>query len=73
MKKFYYYSLLRPVSIGTYPKQGMTSFENFDKRKTFPDGTRAWGLLEYNRRLTEKEMHDFDLKEKTEFRLHEII
>ena len=64
MKKFYYYSLLRPVSIGTYPKHGMTSFENFDKRKTFSDGVSAWGILEYNRQLAEKEVNEYDLKEK---------
>lgn len=57
-----YFSTLRPVSIGTYPKEGMVKFENFDKRTYVPDIEReAWGALFYNRELTRKEMESYDL------------
>ena len=57
-----YYSTLRPVSIGTYPKEGMVKFKNFDKRTYIPDIEReAWGYLEYDRELTRKEMESYDL------------
>ena len=55
-----YYSSLRPVSIGIYPKEGMTGFKNYDWRKSTPAG-EAWGEIYYNRELTEKEISDYDL------------
>ena len=62
MKTYIYYSTLRPVSIGTYPKEGMVSFHNFDKRTYCPDiEWEAWGYLEYDRELTKKEMESYDL------------
>lgn len=62
MPYYKYYSVLRPVSIGTYPKEGMTKFENFDKR-TYIDAIKheAWGFLIYNRELSEQEARSFDL------------
>lgn len=57
-----YYSVLRPVSIGTYPKKGMVDFENFEKRKYIPAIQReAWGILYYNQKLTQDEMNSYDL------------
>ena len=57
-----YYSLLRPVGIGTYPKEGMKYFLNFDSRKYIPEiGREAWGILYYDRQLSEKEKADYDL------------
>ena len=56
-----YFSVHRPVGIGTYPKEGMKEFENFDYRKEVRDGICAWGILYYDRKLTEKEMHDYEL------------
>ena len=62
-----YYSTLRPVSIGTYPKDGMIDFVNYDKRqeKPLPDGRKimAWGEILYSRKLTEKECFSYDLIE----------
>jgi hypothetical protein len=55
-----YYSTLRPVSIGTYPKDGFMYFVNYDDR-TEVDGKMVWAELYYNRDLTEKEMSDYDL------------
>lgn len=57
-----YYSILRPVSIGTYPKPGMVGFENYDRRQYVPSiGREAWGWLEYDRELTEREQASYDL------------
>lgn len=55
-----YYSLLRPVSIGTHPKNGMIDFVNYDYRKDM-DGIRVWAILYYERELTDKELEDFEM------------
>ena len=57
-----YYSILRPVSIGTSPKNGMLCFENYDHRKFIPEINReAWGDVTYDRELTESELISYDL------------
>ena len=55
-----YYSLLRPVSIGTHPKQGMEAFINYDTR-TEIEGRMVWAELYYSRELTKKELKDFEM------------
>ena len=50
-----YYSTLRPVSMGTQPKDGFMDFVNYDDR-TEVDGKMVWAELYYNRELSEKEM-----------------
>lgn len=56
-----YYSLRRPVSIGTYPRDGMLSFENYDTRTYVPEiGQEAWGKILYSRELTEQEIRDYE-------------
>lgn len=66
---FKYYSILRPVGIGTYPKDGMTGFKNYDKRTYVESIDReAWGEIYYSKRLDEKAMFSYDLvaeKEET--------
>ena len=57
---YIYYSTLRPVSIGTQPKEGFMDFINYDDR-TEVDGKMVWAELYYNRGLTDKEMKDYDL------------
>lgn len=56
-----YYSILRPVSIGTHPKNGMMDFINYDTR-TEVNGRMIWAELYYNRELTQKEMEDFEME-----------
>ena len=46
-----YYSVMRSVSIGTYPKTGMMDFINYDDR-TEVNGRMVWAELYYNRKLT---------------------
>ena len=68
-----YYSLHRPVSIGTAPAAGLVSFENFEGRRFVDEiGREAWGVLEYDRELTEDECFDYELfsaKLRTWFRV----
>ena len=61
-KRHIYYSILRPVGIGTYPKGGLVEFGNYDTRIFVPAISRmAWGWLEYDRQLTDKEKSQYDL------------
>lgn len=56
-----YFSVLRPVSIGTFPKKGFVDFVNYDNRRYVPEiDHNAWGYLLYDRELSEEEMHDYD-------------
>lgn len=61
-----YYSTHRPVGPGTYPRTGHTvlAIHNFDYRQPVADaGTEAWGFIEYEDSLTEKEMQQYELVE----------
>ena len=50
MKNYRYYSKLRPVSIGTYPKGGVQSLHNYEDRQYVMDaGCKVWGYIEYDR------------------------
>ena len=51
-----YYSIMRPV----YPKIGMMDFINYDTR-TEVNGRMIWAELYYNRKLTQKELEDFEM------------
>lgn len=56
-----YFTILRPVSIGTFPKEGFVDFVNYDNRRYVPEiDHNAWGYLLYDRELSEEEMHDYD-------------
>lgn len=60
--QYTYYSLYRPVSPGTYPRDGLVDFENFDRRSMVENiGREAWAVLHYDRELTEREMMDYEL------------
>ncbi len=59
---FKYYSTQRPVSIGTFPKEGAVEIVNFDRRTFVEDiGREAWGLILYNRELDKNECDDWEL------------
>ena len=58
-----YYSTQRPVSPGSYPcKNSVVEIHNFDNR-TFCEeiGAEAWGYIEYNCELSEKEAAEYEL------------
>lgn len=58
-----YYSILRPVAPGTFPKKALvTDIVNFDNRKFCPEINReAWGYIEYESPLSKEDMNDYDL------------
>ena len=57
-----YYSVLRPVSIGTFPKDGAQEIVNFDSRIYIESiGRDAWGWIEYDRELSKREYESWDL------------
>lgn len=60
-REYTYYSLRRPVSIGTFPRDGIISFENFDSR-TYIDEIKheAWAKLIYSRELTSQELSNYE-------------
>ncbi len=59
-----YYSIIRPVGIGTAPKSGMMDFINYDDKmeiRTNNGIIRAWAEIYYNRELTERELRDYEM------------
>lgn len=71
-----YYSVLRPVGIGTFPKKGFVGFKNYETRKEVFPGFWAWGELYYKESLTGKELSSYDLsdgKEKLTGEIGEMI
>lgn len=59
-----YYSLLRPVGPGTYPKPSEAkNIVNFDERTFIDDINRyAWGYIEYEKELSWDEARAYDLE-----------
>lgn len=51
---------MRPVSIGTHPKNGMMDFIKYDCR-TEVNWRMVWAEIYYNRELTQKEIEDFEM------------
>ena len=60
-----YYSTQRPVMPGSFPRPNGTKviqIHNFDARTYCPEIDReAWGWIEYNVTLTDKEASDYEL------------
>lgn len=68
-----YYSVSRPVDIGTYPrKDSFRDFINYDERKEVENYVLAFGELYYDVELTEKEMLDYDLVKAEEHHYEEV-
>lgn len=73
-----YYSVMRPVMPGSYPKKAaVQEIENFNE-KTFCEeiGREAWGYIDYSEELTESEAADYELvpakESKEEEKGHDI-
>lgn len=57
-----YYSIMRPVGPGTFPKEGVQEITNYDSRTYVEEiGREAWGHIDYGRELSEKEQQDYEL------------
>ena len=62
--RYTYYSILRPVDIGTIPMHPKPEkVINFDFRIPVENGAfQAWGNARYHRPLTEKQIEDYELR-----------
>lgn len=57
-----YFSTQRPVMPGAYPKAVTQTIENFDSKVFCKEiGRAAWGYIVTVRKLTEKEMDEYEL------------
>ena len=58
-----YYSIMRPIGPGTFPRtQAVTAIVNFDRRQFVQEIHReAWGYIEYAGPLTEKQAASYEL------------
>ena len=61
-KIYKYYSTMRYLDIGTFPKDCF-ELKNYETRKQVLPGIIAWGEVTYTRKLTEKELKDYELTE----------
>lgn len=67
MEKLYRYeSTQRPVGLGTFPKRGAVETWNYGLGRGITHDENgneimSWGYIAYNRKLTEKEMSDYEL------------
>lgn len=55
-----YAFLMRPPMPGAMPREGL--IECMEIRGSAPSGHSAWGWADYNRRLTDKEINDYELE-----------
>lgn len=56
-----YFSVARPVDIGTCPTSGIMDSVNYHERIEVRSGLMAWGEIYYNRPLTVQEMREYEL------------
>ncbi len=59
-ESFKYYSTLRPVAPGTFPKHDVVDIVNFETRREV-NGIKAWGYIEYSKPLSEAECIEYEL------------
>lgn len=57
------WSTLRPISIGTYPREyGVKEIVNFHQRRMVPEiNAYAWGYIDYEQDLPREEQEHYDL------------
>ena len=57
-----YYSTQRPVSPGTFPREGAGRIVNFDNKQFCEEiGRDAWGYIEYEEPLSAAQMEAYEL------------
>lgn len=73
-KVYKYYTVKRPPDIGTVPKDFVDVKSYGERKQVLQDGTQAWGEVIYNRKLTDKEVSDYELLENvTEEKKNEAL
>ena len=63
MKTYRYYCLMRPAGPGAVPRVGWSDTHNDEC--VAPSGHHAWGWVDYNRKLTDEEIRNYELEEDT--------
>lgn len=63
-KTYRYYSLERPISIGTYPKKvNVINIVNYDNKQLSDEiGRLVWGYIEYSEPLTTQDCNEYELE-----------
>lgn len=57
-----YYSRMRPIMPGGYPRQYTKEIVNFDDKQYCPEiADKAWGYIETEERLPDDVMYDYEL------------
>ena len=62
--RYVYYMTQRPPMPGAMPKEGLIEIEAREPWKRLPGVGRAYAKLIYDRRLTDKEIEDYELVEE---------
>jgi len=60
MDTYVYAMLMRPPQLGAMPTSGMVSCSC--EPVVPPSGHHTWGWVKYNRKLTDKEVSDYELE-----------
>lgn len=62
--RYRYYCLCRPAGPGAVPR-GLINLKNYDDKQFVPEIEKeAWGWVEYEKPLTDKEIRDYELEEE---------
>ena len=67
MTLYLYYCPMRPPTVGAVPRDGLEYAHSYDSRRDIPlIGRAAWGYAVYSRKLTDKEISDYELIPSTD-------
>ena len=61
MTVYRYVLLMRPPCLGAFPMNGMIRCSC--EEGIAPSGHHYWGWCEYNRRLSDKEVYDYEMEQ----------
>ena len=61
MKTYRYATLMRPPGLGACPMEGLIRCCYIEGYA--PSGHHYWGWCDYNRRLTDKEVSDYEMEQ----------
>ena len=61
MKRYRYFTLMRPPAPGAIPIEGLIECGEYEG--TAPSGHHHWGYAIYNRKLSDSEIYNWELEE----------
>lgn len=72
-ERYVYYLLHRPPAPGTHPIDGLADMKDFGERMYVREIDReAWGKLIYTRKLSDREVENWELAPGKEYELYEL-